>query len=231
MTALPEREIMSVAGVDVHLWRLDLDALGEDEAEVDATLSADETERAERFRSVIDRRRWSSGRAALRRILSTYTGAAPSSIRFQYNEYGKPSLAVVASDAVPLFNLSRAGRLAVCAAARCSALGIDVLKTPHAPTYESLARHSCSPEERSALELVTAGERQAAVCQLFAYKEAYVKARGIGFSLEPDEVVIGDFLSGRAQLVRATGEHDPARWIMREVNAFSGHRAALAVVP
>ncbi|MBV8263639.1 MAG: 4'-phosphopantetheinyl transferase superfamily protein [Candidatus Eremiobacteraeota bacterium] len=218
---------MTVAGVDVHFWRLDLDALSEDQAEVDVTLSPDERERAERFRSAIDRRRWGAGRAALRRILSIYAGEQPSSIRFQYNEYGKPSLAT-ASDAMPLFNFSRAGGLALCAAARCNALGIDVVRTD-ASTYESLRRY-CSSEERSALEKVAAGDRQSAVIQLFAYKEAYLKARGIGFSLEPDEVVIGDFLSGHAQLVRATGEDDIARWMLREVDAFSGHRAALALV-
>ncbi|MBV8162987.1 MAG: 4'-phosphopantetheinyl transferase superfamily protein [Candidatus Eremiobacteraeota bacterium] len=227
-TALPQRENMTVAGVDVHLWRLDLDALSEDQAEVDVTLSPDERERAERFRSAIDRRRWGAGRAALRRILSIYAGEQPSSIRFQYNEYGKPSLAT-ANDALPLFNFSRAGGLALCATARCNALGIDVVRTD-ASTYESLRRY-CSSEERSALEKVAAGDRQSAVIQLFAYKEAYLKARGIGFSLEPDEVVIGDFLSGHAQLVRVTGEHDIARWMLREVDAFSGHRAALALVP
>jgi 4'-phosphopantetheinyl transferase len=226
--AMPKREIIVVAGTDVHVWRLDLDA--PDDVAKAGVLSADELGRAEQFREQVDRERWIAGRAALRRILSAYVGVEPGAIRFRYNEFGKPAFADAQRDEPPLFNMSRAGRFALCAVARCEALGIDLQRIPEESVSESLVRHYCSPPERLTLERAPATERQSAVCQLFAYKEAYVKARGVGFSLEPDEITIGNFLSGEPALVQATGENEPARWVLREVDASPGHRAALAIV-
>jgi 4'-phosphopantetheinyl transferase len=225
---MPKREIITVAGTDVHLWTFDLDGL--DSSIEESVLSDDELERAEQFRHNVDRERWIAGRAALRRILSAYAGVAPGSIGFRYNEFGKPGFADAQHDTLPLFNMSRADRFALCAVAKCVALGVDLLRIPEPSVYESLVRHYCSREERSALEKVSAIERDSAICQLFAYKEAYVKARGVGFSLEPDEITIGHFLTGSPSLVHATGEHDPSRWVLHEVEVVPDHRAALAIV-
>lgn len=228
-SSIPKRQNVTIA-VDVHVWHLDLDDVGDQNA-AGAMLTEDEAHRARRFRNGSDRARWVAGRAALRRILGDYIGVVPDRLRFAYNDYGKPALAESGSDSLPLFNMSRAGQFALCAVARCSALGVDLQGVPNGATYESLARNYCVAQEQRLLEQVSAAERQSAVCQLWAYKEAYLKARGTGLSIEIDEVVVDDFLTGRATLVRASSERHPERWHLLELKAYPGHRAALAIVP
>src|SRR5215208_6495886 len=57
------------------------------------TLSSAERARAERFRSDVTRTQFIVRRAALRNVLSAYTGVSPASIAYNENEYGKPVLA------------------------------------------------------------------------------------------------------------------------------------------
>lgn len=228
--AIPKPEKVTVAGIEVDVWHLDLDALNEDRA-AEAILSQDEVHRAQQFREERDRARWTSGRVALRRILSGYCETEPDRVRFAYNEFGKPAFAESGPDALPSFNMSRAGQFALCAVARCAALGVDLQRVPDAPGYESLARNYCAAQEQRLLEQVPIPQRQSALCQLWAYKEAYLKARGTGFSIEPDEVIVDDFLIGRATLVRAPGEPELERWHMLELKMSPGYRAALALTP
>jgi len=226
---MQEREIIDVSGCQVHLWRLALDAHDTSE-DLPSVLSADERDRAARFHDDVDRKRWATGRAALRKILGTCTATDPGELRFQYDEFGKPALAGTAATNAPSFNMSRSQGFGLCVVARCAALGVDLQRIPDEPATDVISRHYCSKEERHALDQVPERDRQSAFCQLWAYKEAYVKARGSGFSLEPDEIAIVPGVDGSARLVRATGEPHPERWALREIRAFPGYRAALALV-
>ncbi|HYA16231.1 MAG TPA: hypothetical protein VEF06_02130 [Bryobacteraceae bacterium] len=83
-------------------------------------LSADEAERAARFRFESDRVRWARARSALRSILAGYRGEAPEALRFTYGEHGKPLLTGIE------FNLSHAGDFAVIAVTETVPVGIDI---------------------------------------------------------------------------------------------------------
>jgi 4'-phosphopantetheinyl transferase len=83
-------------------------------------LSPDEEERAARFRFENDRVRWIRARSALRLVLSGYLASAPETLRFTYNENGKPALAGIE------FNLSHAGDFAMIAISESAPVGIDI---------------------------------------------------------------------------------------------------------
>src|SRR5215469_13308959 len=55
-------------------------------------LSADEVERAARFRFEADRNNYVLSRGGLRHLLAAYLAASPKEIRFKYSAYGKPML-------------------------------------------------------------------------------------------------------------------------------------------
>ncbi|CAA9549445.1 MAG: hypothetical protein AVDCRST_MAG19-668, partial [uncultured Thermomicrobiales bacterium] len=75
----------------VHVWRAALDRPGELPGLL-AALSADERERAGRFRADRDRGRFVAARGLLREILGRYLGREPGSLRFRYGAHGKPTL-------------------------------------------------------------------------------------------------------------------------------------------
>ena len=55
---------------DVHLWRVDLNALAGEEARWSELLSDDEKIRAARFHFAVDRQHFIAGRAWLRRVIA-----------------------------------------------------------------------------------------------------------------------------------------------------------------
>jgi 4'-phosphopantetheinyl transferase len=94
----------------VDLWTIPLDVT------CPVVLSADEEERAARFRFEADRVRWTRAHSWLRSILARYTDATT----FTYGEHGKPALPGVE------FNLSHAGEFAMIAVTTDAPVGIDI---------------------------------------------------------------------------------------------------------
>jgi 4'-phosphopantetheinyl transferase len=86
-------------------------------------LSKEETARAARFHSEKDRVYWTNARLALRDILAEYAGESPDSLRFIFNQHGKPALE---SHTEIEFNLSHAGDYALIAVSRSAPVGVDI---------------------------------------------------------------------------------------------------------
>src|SRR5438874_8541831 len=88
----------------IHLWELDLDHFLFNDV-----LSEDERARAAKFRFDHDRKRFTSGRTALRLLLAGYLKTNPEKIQFSYGASGKPA---VANSSVS-FNLAHSGQHAL----------------------------------------------------------------------------------------------------------------------
>src|SRR5208283_5232193 len=87
----PARMFRMHPGVEV--WICGLEAAAELAGRYLPLLSADELERAGRFKLDHLREAYILGRGVTRSILAQRMDADPSAIRFEYSSYGKPSLA------------------------------------------------------------------------------------------------------------------------------------------
>jgi 4'-phosphopantetheinyl transferase len=151
-------------------------------------LSAEERERAGRFRFDVHRRRYISGRGQLRRILAHHTGVAPEALVFSYGAQGKPSVGGIE------FNLSHSGDVGVVALTRAAPVGIDVERIRPMDDLDGMARISFSPNERHNLQGLSGADKQEAFFRCWTRKEAYVKATGdgLGMPLDSFDVDLGD---------------------------------------
>lgn len=102
----------------IDLWTIPLD-----QPRSALCLSEDEAIRAARFRFEKDRAHWVTARSALRTVLATYMESSPESLRFIYNEHGKPALE---HEGGIEFNLSHAGDFGLIAVSRSAAVGVDI---------------------------------------------------------------------------------------------------------
>jgi 4'-phosphopantetheinyl transferase len=141
-------------------------------------LSAAERARAIRFQSEDDRRRFILSHAALRCILSSQTGISASELEFDTVANGKPVLCGCPERIE--FNLAHSGGLAVIAACRTSAVGVDVELVSHIPDSERIARQFFSPAECRLLQEASETEKDAAFLRTWTRKEALLKAVGSG---------------------------------------------------
>jgi len=223
--APPSRSLPLPDG-EVHIWRATLKSAG-DLLELRGLLSPDERARADRFRSAGDRDGFVAARGALRRILALYTGERPEDLRFSYAAWGKPRLEpqTRAGTARLELSVSHSGALAFYAVSEGRPLGIDVERiVPVTENDERLSRSWLSEEELAEMSSLDASARTRRFYSLWTRKEAYLKARGEGLSLDPDRVrTSGDSFESAFEPEAAR------RWSLRELEAGPGYAAALAV--
>jgi 4'-phosphopantetheinyl transferase EntD len=138
MRALDPGGDLAAQGIDLRLWRVDLDAAPLDDAPHET-----ERQRAARFARPDDGRRYLASHAALRRLLGTrQTWVAGAN--------GKPALAVPP----PHFNLSRREGVALIGISATHEIGVDVEPLQAMTDANELAQlhftpRSCATSSRS----------------------------------------------------------------------------------
>jgi 4'-phosphopantetheinyl transferase len=212
----------------VHVWRTSLDDLFPHVEGLAGTLSAEERQRAARFVVEHARLRFIVGRAILRDILSRYLYVAPTALRFEYGDEGKPALA--GSDGSLQFNVSHSGPLALYAVTRGRSVGVDVEKIRPIPDAERVAERFFSSTERAALRALPEEQRLDAFYACWTRKEALVKALGGGLSIPLDAFDVSVEPERPARLLGYRIESGERRsWSLRTLHPGDGFMAAVCV--
>jgi 4'-phosphopantetheinyl transferase len=203
-----------MTGVDIRCHRLELDA-----ARLDALyafLSAEERARAARFHFDKHRHEFIAARGMLREILGEYLKVDPKSVYFSYNSYGKPAV-----DGV-YFNLSHSGGLALYAVSRTRELGVDVERIDPVFAFEQIPEQFFSRVEVDALRALPESLQLQAFFNCWTRKEAYVKARGLGLSLELHSFDVSLAPGDPAVFLRGAGD-----WSVEALTPAPGYVAAI----
>jgi 4'-phosphopantetheinyl transferase len=165
--------VPSLSPGTIHLWELDLDHFI-----VTDVLSEDERARAAKFRFDHDRKRFTSGRTALRLLLAAYLKANPEKIEFAYGPSGKPSI----TNSAVSFNLAHSGAHALIGFALSQQLGVDIEEIREFEDMPSVAQISFSPGEFRRWQALPADQKTRAFYRCWTRKEAYLKAIGEGIA-------------------------------------------------
>ena len=166
----------------IDIWQYPLHNLWDS---AHATLSLKEQERAARFHFARHRRRFTCAHAFLRIILSRYLqNKNPHLLEFSENKYGKPQLAQ--NEQNLQFNLSHSGEYALLAIGQKYPLGVD-LELFSAREYLDLAKYMFSKAELTAIQNVHPKLQPITFFNIWAQKEAFIKACGLGLSYPTQE--------------------------------------------
>ncbi|MBD3883318.1 4'-phosphopantetheinyl transferase superfamily protein [Phormidium tenue FACHB-886] len=209
---------------EIHLWRIQLDQpIGPAGF---AVLSADERQRADRYRRAQDRQHFVVGRARLRQVLGQYLAIDPAELQFGYGDRGKPFLV---SAPELQFNVSHSHGLALYAVRRDRQVGVDVEYLPRALSeVEALAQRFFSPVEYKNLVALPIAQRQLAFLQLWTCKEAVLKAIGTGLSgLEQVEIPQWSLAKAAHQLT--TAGSPSTTWSVLHLEPAADYVGALAI--
>lgn len=183
-----------LAANTLHLWRADLEAVGDDVVEL---LSAEEHARAEAIVHERKRRRWTRSRGVLRALIGRYTGQHPETLRFSSGADGKPELVEEADQSAPAqphssasspglsFNVSHSGPLALYAFNEAGPVGVDV-ELARGPIDEvALAARAFGAGEARRLEHLGPAARRRAFLRDWVRHEARLKCLGTGIRGDP----------------------------------------------
>jgi 4'-phosphopantetheinyl transferase len=192
-------------------------------------LPPEELEACAAFQREEDRRRALRTRVLLRETLSRYAPVAAQDWSFAPGPQGKPGIVAPAAPDLR-FNLSHTGTLVVCALTCASEIGVDLEDTTRELDPLELADRVCAVEELETLRALAPDARRRRFFELWTLKEAYLKARGLGFALEPRSIRFDFPEPGRvrAQMSPEAGD-DPAAWWFALPRAEPGHTLALAL--
>lgn len=168
-----------VASQFVDVWEGRLTLAAEQIRSLFGFLGQDERERAQTFKLPQMRDRYIAVRGMLRQTLAGYLDVAPESLRFEVNEYGKPSLLCGSLH----FNLSHSADVLMIAVANFAEIGIDVETIKMRPSLDSLAKRCFSANELTGWRQLPQDQKLQCFYRLWTKKEAFVKAVGRGIAL------------------------------------------------
>jgi|HubBroStandDraft_4_1064222.scaffolds.fasta_scaffold22147_2 4'-phosphopantetheinyl transferase len=211
---------------EVHLWFARLDRTPERLARMRTILNPEETARADRFYLDVHRNRFIAGRAMLRDLIAGYLAQPPAAIRFEYNEWGKPALAAGFAACDLRFNLSHSEDLAMYAFALEREVGVDIEQIRADVASESIAENFFSASEVHALRALPREHQAQAFFNCWTRKEAYIKARGQGLSIELNSFDVSLRPGEEAKILRGD---ESGGWSMRAFEPARGWVAALAM--
>lgn len=223
--------MMDMAFGAIHLWLADPDGVDEElQATYLSLLSAEERCQQQRFHFERDRRRYLVTRALVRTVLSRYAPVASCDWSFAKNKYGCPRIADTHGAASHIrFNLSHTHNLIVLAVGKDSgALGIDVENVSVRNLSIDVADRFFAPNEVEALRRLEANLQKDRFFEYWTFKEAYIKARGMGLSLPLDQFSFELLQAGAVSFrVAAELEDRASRWRFCQVRPSSDYIVAL----
>jgi len=227
----PPPEGLMLRNDEVHVWRVYLDRGMSYVQNLKQFLSEHEKVRAKRFYFERDCKNFIVARGLLRIILSRYVDKKPGQLCFCYNPYGKPSLVMPSGEETLRFNVSHSCGLALYAITHGREVGIDLERIRTDFACEQIAELFFSPQENSMLRTFRAKSlMHKAFFTCWTRKEAYIKARGEGFTLPLDQFDVSFALGEPEALMCISGaSNKSSHWFLQAILPGPGYVAALVV--
>jgi 4'-phosphopantetheinyl transferase len=174
---------------ELHVWTFDLSIQVPDAAR--SVLSAGETIRASKFAFDRDRNRFIQSRYCARALLGSYLGLAPEQVPIAIGEHGKPFLDMSNPVAFNLSHSHEHGVLVVARTPDANGIGIDIEQCNPQTDIHAVAETVFSPDEITSMKRLPIEQQRAAFFRCWTRKEAYLKALGFGFTVDPRKVSVG----------------------------------------
>jgi len=230
VTVFPPRPLpprLELSAGEVQIWSIPLNPPEAEVARLARLLSADEQERASRFRFDVHRRRYIVGRGALRRLLGAYLGADPAGLQFSYGPRGKPELPAGPGLG---FNLSNSEDLALVGFCRDAEIGVDVEFLKEMDDLEQIATRFFSVPEVADLATVPRERKKEAFFNCWTRKEAYLKAVGEGLAAPLDSFVVTLIPGVPPRMLSLEGSAERAeRWFFHHLVPAPTFLGAIAI--
>ncbi|QKG85031.1 4'-phosphopantetheinyl transferase superfamily protein [Kroppenstedtia pulmonis] len=207
----------------IDIWTIDLISTGLSVERLRKVLSPEEQRRADRFRFERDRRRYIICRSRLRFLLGQYIGCPAERVGFVYGQWGKPHLDQAGGC---WFNVAHSHERALIGVAWNREIGIDLECMRPMPDAEQLAEHFFSEKEKLAIRQTA--HREECFFQIWARKEAFIKALGKGLSQPLDQFHV---LNEKGETVDRIPDPEKKGTVyqIQDIDIHKGYSAALCV--
>ena len=200
----------------IDVWSIRLPDLPDEVERCRSLLSGDELERAAAFIKPKDAESFILCRGMLRRILGDVLNADPTTLSFQCNPNGKPYLPGGELD----FNVSHSRDRLLIAVTSGRAVGVDIEFRRNNVNMNAIAERYFTPEECAFFQ--GSENPKQTFFDIWAEKEAYVKAHGQGIFNLPAAFAVPSACRANVPMVGTNGE-----WFFQTLEIDAAYSAAV----
>jgi len=165
-------------------------------------LTAEELQRADRFRVPTSRNQHVVGRGMTRKLLAGLANPSPhdlhassaiepSQIVFSFTPYGKPFV-VAPAPAIRPFNVAHTDSMVLFTHTTSGSIGVDVERISRKTDVALAERYFAKPEVQYVLDHIDPDKQLQAFLRVWTLKEAFIKAIGTGLSMPLADFAFAD---------------------------------------
>jgi 4'-phosphopantetheinyl transferase len=189
MTFSKKRALLDALEDRSHIWVAGPEQLLEEKDNGTDLLSATEKARLEELGRGPAGRSFAAARVLLKKALSSYISVPPEDWRIDVNPFGALCISNHQNAFGLNVNLSKARQQVACivSKARC---GVDIEDTTREVSPLNDARGVFTKGEIAAMEALPPEAQSRQFFEIWCLKEAFAKARGVGFHLPPRQIEI-----------------------------------------
>lgn len=167
---------------EAHIWNFDLNKYLHLIDKFKSILSREELIRADKFYFDRDKNWFIINRGLLRNFVSIYTSIPAKEIKFVFNDFGKPSLAIDGNSTHLHFNLSHTKNFLSIGFSNNCQIGIDVEVINPLKDHLKIAKRFFSISEYDRLLSFSLDKLPEGFYSCWTAKEAVIKLFGVGLS-------------------------------------------------
>lgn len=212
-----------------HLWLIPFKKIEEGESYFRQIMSQDELSRAGRFHFEKDRTRYVCGRGFLRLLLGRYLSILPSSILFEYNDFGKPELSKHQNLQLLTFNTSHAEDYLAFAVTNIAQIGIDIEILQKKTDLMGIAERFFSAKEFEKIKSFHNKNFTEAFYNCWTRKEAFIKAVGDGLSIPLNSFEVSIDTNEGYTNINFYNKNGSEKWRLLSFKPATNYVGALAV--
>lgn len=207
---------------DVHIWRYVLDEEEYREEQTNPILSTYEQARCKEYMNEAEKVRYTCNHRFVRRVLSAYLSIPAQDVTFSYAPMGKPYV----KGSSLFFNYSYRSTFGLLAVSKHQEIGIDIERIKILQDPPTFASFSFSEKEKDIIFNSAEENFQETFFTFWAFKEAIIKALGVGLNADLTQIDLSDFFYSNMNPLAY--DHD-AVYTIQQISAMSGYTAAFAI--
>ena len=212
---------------DVHIWTVSLNPSDDIISEFSNILSADEKEKADRFKFPELKKQYTVFHAVLRKLLSHYLGSSEKEITYTHGAYGKPEVTENINLQNIRFNMSKSSEAGIYAFTLQNEVGVDIEKIKSMPDMNSIVKRHFSKEETELYEGLQDSEKEEWFYTIWARKEALLKAIGCGLYMPLEQIDVSRIDKIRIDTDLKDMGISASNIIMDDLELAAGYKSAI----
>jgi 4'-phosphopantetheinyl transferase len=221
---------------EIHIWLVNNTQIPKEQyADFLHILSEEEIERANRFVHEKHRNNYIIAHKALRILLANYSKQTAKELVFNKNKYGKLSLSKKINIHNIQFNMAHSHNLTVFAFTHDQSIGIDIEFMRNNVQIESISQRYFSLQENKNLSMLNTKEKSQAFFNIWARKEAFIKAIGLGLSYPLSKFEVDTRIISKneavAQIALSINDdyYEQQEWHLYSLQLEENYASALAI--